>query len=185
ADGLDVGLDGQHHIEDERRVERVRGAGDVVDAGEVGGFGVRDGGVDDRRAGGLAGGGHALGGQRRDGDNGVIPVRDDLGADLVEGGGVVLAVEVLVLDAHAEFGGFGVELRLDGSADLVEAGVVHLLDDGDLVAGGGRLSGSGVGRRVGRDVDVYGSAAGRKAGEHGDGGQQGDELFHKVSPLQA
>ena len=95
--------------------------------------------IDDRGLGGLAGGGHALGGQRGDGNDGIVAIGDDLGADLVQRGGVVLAIEILVLNGDALLGGFGVQLGFDGGADLIQAGVVQLLDDGNLVGGAYRF----------------------------------------------
>ena len=119
ADGLGLGLDGEDHVHDGLGVQRVGGAGDIVDVGQVSGGGVRDGGVDDRGLGGLAGSGHALGGQRGDGNDGIVAIGDDLGADLVQRGGVVLAIEILVLNGDALLGGLGVQLGLDGGADLI------------------------------------------------------------------
>ena len=166
-------------------VQRVGRAGDIVDVGQVCGGGVGDGRVDDRGLGGLGGGGHALGGQRRDGNDGVIAVGDDLCADLVQRCGVVLAVEVLVLDRDALLGGLGVQLFLNSHADLVEAGVVELLDNGDLVAvSGGGVRGAlgsgrgGLGGRCGSVGGIGGVAAGGQAGHHGGGGQNSNKLFH-------
>ena len=172
ADGLDVGLNGEHHIHDGLGVQRVGRAGDIVDVGQVCGGGVGDGRVDDRGLGGLGGGGHALGGQRRDGNDGVIAVGDDL-------------CEVLVLDRDALLGGLGVQLFLNSHADLVEAGVVELLDNGDLVAvSGGGVRGAlgsgrgGLGGRCGSVSGIGGVAAGGQAGHHGGGGQNSNKLFH-------
>src|SRR5699024_6025848 len=141
--------------------------------------GVRDGGVDDRRAAGFAGGGHTLGGQRGDGDDRIVPVGNDLGADLGESGGVVLAVEHLVFDGRA-CGGFGVQFRLDGGADLVQAGVVHLLDDGDPVSG---LPGRGRLGSGGGNVGSPRGAAGGEGGHQRGGRQNGKQFFHKAAPF--
>ena len=185
ADGLDVGLNGEHHIHDGLGVQCVGRAGDIVDVGQVCGGGVGDGRVDDRGLGGLGGGGHALGGQRRDGNDGVIAVGDDLCADLVQRCGVVLAVEVLVLDRDALLGGLSAQLFLNSHADLVEAGVVELLDNGDLVAvSGGGVRGAlgsgrgGLGGRCGSVGGIGSEAAGGQAGHHGGGGQNSNILFH-------
>ena len=182
ADGLGLGLDGEDHIHDGLGVQRVGSAGDVVDVGQVSGGGVRDGGVDDRGLGGFAGGGHALGGQRGDGDDGIVAVGNDLGADLVQRGGVVLAVEILVLDGDALLGGLGIKLGLNSGADLVQAGVVQLLHHGNLVSGGvggGIRSGGGSSRAFGSGRSGgSGSTAGGQRSEHGGGGQYSNELFH-------
>ena len=153
--------------------------------------GSEDGGVDHRRLGGFAGRGHALGGQCGDGNDCIVAVRNHLGTDLVQGGGIVLAVEVLVLDGDALLGSLGVQFRLDGRADLVQTGVVHLLDNGDLVAvaGGGLRGGGAGGRRLrsggGSGGGIGGGATGGQAGHHGGGGQNSNKLFHGVSPFQA
>ena len=185
ADGLDVRLDGKHHIHDGLGVQRVGSAGDVVDIGQIRGGGVRDGGVDDRGLGALSSGGHALGSQRCNGDDGVVAVRDDLGADLVQRRGVVLAVEVLVLNGDALLGGLGVQLGLDGGADLVQAGVVELLHHGDLVAlgvgsgfSGGALGGDGGVGGNGGGGGISGGTTGGQAGHHSGSGQNSNELFH-------
>ena len=158
----------------------------VVDVGQVSGGGVADSRIDDRGLGGLGGGGHALGGQRRDGNDGVIAVGDDLCADLVQRCGVVLAVEVLVLDRDALLGGLGVQLFFNSHADLVEAGVVELLDNGDLIAvsGGSGVRGAlgsgrgSLGGRYGSVGGIGGEAAGGQAGHHSGGGQNSNKLFH-------
>ena len=183
ADGLDVRLDGKHHIHDGLGVQRIGGAGHIVNVGQVGGSGVGDRRIDDRGLGGLAGGGHALGGQRSNGDDRIIPIRDDLRADLVQRCGVILAVEVLVLDCNALLGSLGVQLGLNRHADLIEAGMIQLLHNGNLVAlgsgigcafcGGGSCLGSG-----GRSGGIGSGAAGSQRGHHSGGGQNSNKLFH-------
>ena len=170
-------------------VQRIGSARDIVNIGQVGSGRVGDGRVDDGRLGGLAGGGHALGGQRRNGNDRVVPVGDDLCADLVQRRGVVLAVEVLVLDCDALLSGFGVQLFFNGNADLVKAGMVKLLYHGDLVAlgggirrafcgGGGRLgSGRGNGGSIGSGT------AGGQRGHHSGSGQNSNKLFHGTISL--
>ena len=173
AHGLDAGVDGQHHVQDKGSVQRVRGTGDVGDAGEARGDGVGDGGIDHRDAGAVGGGSHALCGQGSDGDDGVKAGADDLGADLVQHRGVILAVEDLA--GHLQILLFrpGGELGLDSFTDLVQRSVVHLLNDGDF---------QGV-------FAAGGAAAGAQGQQHHQGQDQGSELtqihlFHNDSPFQ-
>ena len=117
------------------RMKAVFRASEVCHIGQARGSGVGDGGVDDGHIGAVSGGDHALGGQGGDGDDGVIVIAHDLRADLAQDGGVILTVEILVLDGDALFGSQRVQLGFHGGADLVQGGVVQLLDDG-----GNRLS---------------------------------------------
>ena len=187
ADGLDVGVGGQHHVQNEGGIQRVGGAGDVTKAGEAGGFGVGNGGIHNRNVGAVSGGDHALGGESCDGDDEVNAVAYHLCADLVQHGGVVLAVELLNVDLDALFLGQRLKLGDDGGADLIQRSVIQLLDNGDvefLYCGGGIGRGFG-GRRGsggGSGGGGFGSAGCLASGEHGEhhhnGQNQRNNLFH-------
>ena len=187
ADGLDVGVGGQHHVQNEGGVQGVGGAGDVIQSGETGGFGVGNSGVHNGDVGAVGGGDHALGGESCDGDDKVNAVADHLRADLVQHGGVVLAVELLNVDLDALFLGQRLKLGDDGGADLIQRSVIQLLDNGDvefLYCGGGIGRGFG-GRRGsggGSGGGGFGSAGSLASGEHGkhhhNGQNQRNNLFH-------
>ena len=157
-----VGISRQHHVDDEAGVQGVGSAGDGIHAGQACGFGIGAGGVDDGDVVAVGGGDHALGGQGGDGDDGVKIVGDHLGADLIQDSGVVLAVEDLELD------GSGGELCFDGSTDLVERGVIQLLDDGDP-----------------GDAVIGGGAAGGEDGQGHHGGENdAHKLFHRKTSIK-
>ena len=171
ADGLDVGVRGEDHVHDGVGVERVARAGDVVKPGQTGRLRVGDRGIDDGDA-AVGSVRHALGCQRTDGDDRVIPAAHDLRADLVEDGAIVLSVEVLIGDGHAL--GRGVKLGLNGVADLIERGVVELLHDGNLE--GLAVVVIAIGAGVIAAADKSGQA-------QGGGKDQSHNLFHGVFPL--
>ena len=175
ADLGDVRVLSEHHIHDELGVERVARAGDIVDAGELGGLGVGDGGVDDRRLGLLGGEGGDLRGGGSDGNDGVHAVGDGLIAQLLEDGLIALAGGDLILDGHTVIGGNLIQLGGDGVRDLVEGGVVELLDHSHLI-GLGLLC--AVVRLVGRRGVLC--AAGGEGQRHRAGKNEGQKLFHHV-----
>ena len=107
-------------------------AGDIGDAGELSGLGVGDGGVDNGSLGLFGGNGGGDGGIGGDGDDHIDLIGHDLGADLVQHGGIVLAVVDFDLDLDALLGGEPFQLGLDAGADLIQGGMLQLLDDGDL-----------------------------------------------------
>ena len=175
ANGLNVRVLGEHHVQDEVGVQGIGGAGHVL-GGQAGGLRVRNGGVHHRNVGTLGGVLHTLGGQGGNGHHRVVAVAHHLAADLVQGGGIVLAVELGVFNGHAQLGGLGVQLGLGGLADLVQAGVVQLLHNGHPVGfalgrAGSCLTGSGGGRRSGR-------TAGSQRQAHHSGERSGDHLVH-------
>ena len=170
AHRLDVRVGRQHHVQQQLYVQRVAGAGDIVDAGEVGHLRVADGAVDHRGLALLRHGHHLLGGQGADGQN--------LSADLRQRRGVVVAVEVLIADGETQLRRLGIQLGKDGVPDLVHGRVVQLPDHGDLVAAvrGGRLAATG---------GVLGGTAGAAGtGGQGQGERQGQgrgqKLLHRV-----
>ena len=182
AHGLNIRVLGKHHVQNKGGVQSVAGAGDPVDAGESRGGGVADGGVDDGGAQVLGGIDHALRRQGGDGDHGVIALAGHLGADLVEQALVILAVELRIVDGDAQLRRLGVQLGFHRLADLVQGGVVQLLNDGDLIPGH-PLSGGlgGVGGR-GSGGTGAGAAGGEGQGQRGGGGQRHGvlqiQLFH-------
>ena len=187
ADGLDVGVGGQHHVQNEGGVQGIGGAGDVTKAGEAGGFGVGNSGVHNGNVGAVGGGDHALGGESCDGDDKVNAVADHLRADLVQHGGVILAVELLNVDLDALSLGQLLKLGDDGGVDLIQRSMIQLLDDGDVEflgcwggIGGGFSSCRGSGGSGGSDG--FGSAGSLASGEHGkhhhNGQNQRNNLFH-------
>ena len=191
--GLDVGVDGQHHVQDEGGVQGVGGAGDVIQTGEARGFGVGAGGVDDGGAGALGGGDHGLGGERCDGDDHVHLVIQGLSADLTQHGGVVLAV--VIGDGQLHTGGFGSGLQLggDGLVNFIQGGMGQLLDDGygvalDFGGFGSGLSGYGGRGSSGRGSGGGGSGGSTAADQQGSGQNQGrndsSDFFHKNTPFQ-
>ena len=184
ADGLDVGLNGEHHIHDGLGVQCVGRAGDIVNVGQVCGGGVGDGRVDDRGLGGLGGGGHALGGQRRDGNDGVIAVGDDLCADLVQRCGVVLPLKSLysIVMPFSALGASSFSIATRISSRLAWSSCwtwrpcscqrrrcPRCSRAADAVVLGGRCGGVG---------GIGSEAAGGQAGHHGGGGQNSNKLFH-------
>ena len=120
--------------------------------------------------------------QGGDGDHGVIALAGHLGADLVEQALVILAVELRIVDGDAQLRRLGVQLGFHRLADLVQGGVVQLLNDGDLIPGH-PLSGGlgGVGGR-GSGGTGAGAAGGEGQGQRGGGGQRHGvlqiQLFH-------
>ena len=187
AYGLDVGVGGQHHVQNEGGVQGIGGTGDVIQSGETGGFGVGNGGVDNGNVGAVGGGDHALGGESCDGDDEVNAVAYHLRADLVQDGCVILAVELLNVDLDALFLRQRLELGDDGGADLIQRSVIQLLDNGDVEflgcwggIGGSFSSCRGSGGSGGSDG--FGSAGSLASGEHGEhhhnGQNQRNNLFH-------
>ncbi len=45
----DAGILRQHHVQNVFGIQRIAGAGNIVDAGELGGIGIGDGGIHHRR----------------------------------------------------------------------------------------------------------------------------------------
>ena len=181
ADLCGVGILGEHHIHDEIGIQGVAGAGDIADPGQLGSLRVGDCGVDHRGLGLLGGEGGDLGGGGGDGDDGIHTVGNGLIAQLLENGLVALTGGDLVFDLHILIGGDLIQLRSDGVGDLVQRGVVQLLDDGDLVGLGVSFGGRGsvlVGRTVGGGFGL--AAAGGQRQGHGTGKSQGQELLHHV-----
>ena len=178
AHRLDVGVLGQHHIQQQLHVQCVAGPGDIGDAGELGYLRIADGAVHHRGLGGLRRGYHLLGGGGADGDDDVIAVGDDLGADLGQGGGVVVAVKVLVVDGHVQLRLPGVQLGDDGVPDLIHGCVVQLPHDGYLIDAVGRGGGAGAGT-VGSSAAGAAGAGGQGQGQ-GQGERRGQKLLHGV-----
>ena len=178
AHGLNIGLGGEHHVQNEGGVQSIGGAGDVGDTGEAGGLGVGDGSVDHGDTRVFRGGGHGGGGQSGDGKNGVHLIGNHLGGDLVQHGGIVLPVVILVVDGNAFFGSHLVQFGLHGQPDFIQGSMVQLLDDGhveDLPGFGFR---SGRGRSGGGSGGCGGTAGGEQRSGQNQAGSDSKELFH-------
>ncbi len=177
-----IGVLGKHHVHDEFGVQCVAGAGDIVDAGEAGGLGVGNGGIDNGGLGLLCGEGGDLGGGGGDGDDGVHAVGDGLVGKLLQGALVVLAGGNVIFNGDAVISGDLVQLGGRGVGDLVQGGVVQLLDDGHLVGlgfGVGGFGGALVIRGIGGSFGL--AAAGGQGQRHGTGKGQGQEFLHYVA----
>ena len=85
----------------------------------------------------------------------------------------------MVLDRHLVVLGQLGQLRLNGLGDLVQGGVVHLLDDGHAIDGLAGLGGTAHARR--RSARLRGWAAGAKGQGYGRGGGNGKEPLHGVA----
>ena len=163
--GLDGGISGEHHIQNEGGVQCVGNAGDGGDAGEASALGIGDGGVNDGNVGALSGGDHALGGGGGDGDDHIHAVGNQLGADLVQGSGIVVAVVFFNVDGVIGGQSQLFQLGLDGFPDLIQGGVVQLLDDGNVEFGLGAFG-------------LCFAAGGQQGQGHHSGQEQRNQLFH-------
>ena len=174
----DSGILRKHHVHDEFGIQGVAGAGDIVDAGEAGGFGIGNGGIDHRRFRLLCGEGRDLGGGGGNGDDGVHTVGNGLIAELLEGTLIVLPGGDVVCNGHAVISGDLVQLCGNGVGNFVQRGVIQLLDDGHLIGFGFfRLAGSLLGIiAVGCGVGL--AAAGGQRQGHGTGKGHGQEFLH-------
>ena len=152
--------------------------------------GVGDGGEHHRSFRLLGGQGGDLGGGGGDGDDHVHTVGDGLVGQLLHHALVALAGAGLILDGDAVLGGDLAQPLLYGLGDLVQGGVILLLDDGDLVGlAAGRLGGV-VGRAhdhsgavgAGNDAAVAGAQGEGQGRGRGDGEELLDDvaLFHGV-----
>ena len=171
ADLLDIRVLREHHVKDEGGIQRVAGAGDVVDAGQVRGRGVGYCGVDDLDAGALSGEGRYLRGGGRDGDDDVDLIGYCLIAQLLENGLVVLAGAYGILDLDVTRGVHLIKAGGDRVCDLVERRMVKLLDYCDFY--GAVVLGGGGFRRCRRGA----AAAGRKGQHHGTGKEHCKDLL--------
>ena len=174
ANGLDLGVHSQHHVQNEGGVQGIGYAGDIGKPGQTGTLRIGDGGVDDGNIGILGGGDHVLCGHGGNGQDHIHTLVNHLGADLGQGAGVVLTVVVADGDAHMVFFCQGAKLGFHGGADLIQGGVIQLLDNGYgevlFIAGGG-------GFRLGS------AAAGEDRGGHQNGQQGSKQLFHNQNLL--
>ena len=173
ADLGDIGVLGEHHVHNKIGVERVARAGHIVDAGELRGLRVGNCGIDHRSLRVLGGERGDLRGGGGDGNDGVHAVGDGLIGKLLENGLVALAGGDLVLDLHALRLRKLIQLGGDGVCDLVERGVVELLDDRNTEA---------AGRTAVRPAVRLGilCAAGGEGQRHRAGKNEGQNLFHHV-----
>ena len=166
---------GKHHVQNLIGVQGIAGAGDVVHAGELHGLRIGDGGEDHRGLALLSGDGGHLGGGGGDGDNGVHTVGNGLVGQLAQDSLIALAGGHLILDRDAVFLRDGVQPGGNRVGDLVQGGVIHLLDHGHLIGFTGGGSGSAGLHRLPLRT------AGREGqGQRGRGGERQDsiQLFH-------
>ena len=177
ADGVDVGVDSQNEVHDGVRIQGVGGASDVRFGVEAGGGGVGNGGVDHGDVGVLHCSQHGGGGGSGHSHDDVYPIGHEVGADLVQVGlvGLCVGVVVGVVEGDALLLGHLVQTALHRLDDLVQGGVVHIVDDADLkglpcLAGGSRRSccaGGGAGRSArGRRAAAGQSQSGNSGGGH-------------------
>ncbi len=167
ADSVDIGVDGQDEVHDGVGVQGVGGAGDVGFGVETCGGGVGDSGVDHRDVGILHSGQHGGGGGGSHGHDDVHAVGHEVGTDLVQVGLVGLCVGVVVgiIEGDALLLAHLIQTALYRLHDLVQRGVVHIVDDAHLeglagLAGGrGSCAGSGsAGCRAGAGCTAAGQA---------------------------
>ena len=130
----DAGILRQHHVQNVLGIQRIAGAGNIVDAGELGGIGIGDGGIHHRRPAVLSRHGGHLSGGGGDGNDGIHLIGHGLIRQLLQhrliplpGGDGVANGDVLLLSDGIQPGG-------DGIGDLVQRGMIHLLDDGHGIA---------------------------------------------------
>ena len=96
-----------------------------------------------------------------------IAIGNHLRTNLIEDGGVILAVENLDFHRCILFIGQGKELAFRSGADFIQRGVIKLLHNGNLEAGLLSKNGNGTG-----------------GNGHGSGKNQTNQLFHhKISFL--
>ena len=149
----------------------------MIQAGEVCSSRVADGGVHNRNLIFGAGIGHTLSCQGGNGHHRIIAIGNHLGADLVQRGSVVLAVKIFILNGNALFGGFGVQLCFHSGADLIQAGVIQLLDHRNFVRLCGIICGSSFAAGSCSGIGAGGS------GRSGGGGGTATNFFMVKAPF--
>ena len=134
ADGVDVRVDGQDEVHDGVGVQGIGSAGDVLLAVKTGRDRVGDRRVDNGDVGILDRSQHGGGGGGSHGHDDVHVIGHKVGADLVQVGLVGLRVGVVVgiIKGHALFLAHLIQTALNGGDDLVQRGMVHIIDDAHL-----------------------------------------------------
>ena len=79
---------------------------------------------------------HDLRGRRRNRDDNIDFIGNQLGCDLLQNGAVSLTVVIIVviIEGYAEFLALGIEFALGILHDLVEGRVIDILYDADLIS---------------------------------------------------
>ena len=165
GDVLGVGVGGEDQVQDGVGVQIVGGAGDVGTGSlqalhQAGADGVRHGGKDHGDVGALGGGLHGHGHGGGYADHQVHLVGDEVGNDLVQHGGIGVAVIIADLKGDALLLADGSQLGFDVVHDLIQGCVIHIVADANLV-------GCGAGGAGGIVVVFF------AAGEEGQGQQGG------------
>ena len=200
ADGVDVRVDGQDEVHNGVGVQRIGGAGDVGFGVKTGGGGVGDGRVDHRDVGIFHSGQHGGGGGGSHSHDDVHAVGHEVGADLVQVGlvGLSVGVVIAVIKGDTLLLAQLVQTALHRLHDLVQGGVIDVVDnahfEGLARSGGGAGAGGSRGRSSGGRSGAAGcGTAARQAqcGEDGGGGcglqeaAAGDQVhgFHSGTPF--
>ena len=165
GDVLGVGGGGEDQVQDGVGVQIVGGAGDVGAGSlqalhQAGADGVGHGGKDHGDVGALGGGLHGHGHGGGYADHQVHLVGDEVGNDLVQHGGIGVAVIIADLKGDALLLADGSQLGFDVVHDLIQGCVIHIVADANLV-------GCGAGGAGGIVVVFF------AAGEEGQGQQGG------------
>ena len=156
TDGVDVRVDREDQVHDGIGVQRIGGAGNVLLAVKTGGRGVGNSRIDHGDIGVLDSGQHGGGGGGGNGHDDVHIVGHEVGTDLVQVGlvGLCVGVVVGVIEGDALLLAHLIQTALDGSDDLVQGSMIHVVDDANF-EGLARL-----GRSGGRRSSSAGSGAG-------------------------
>ena len=194
TDGIDAGVCRHDQVHDGVGVQGIGGAGDVLLTVKACGGGIGHSGVDHRDVGVLHSGQHSSGGGGGHGHDHIHAVGHKVCADLVQVGLVGLCVGVIigVVKGDAFLLTNGIQTALHRFHDLVEGGVVHIVDDAHLegLASGGSTAGGScgggdccTGGRAGSSAAAAGQCHGRNSGSGQSGLQEaaaGDhvQVFH-------
>ena len=178
TDGIDAGVCRHDQVHDGVGVQGIGGAGDVLLAVKACGGGVGHGRVDHRDVSILHSGQHGSGGGGGHSHDHVHAVGHKVCADLVQVGLVGLCVGVVigVIKGDALLLADGIQTALHRFYDLVEGGVVHIVDDAHLegLASGAAGSSCGGGDRcTGGRAGSSAAAAGQCHGRNSGSGQSG------------
>ena len=164
TDGINAGVCRHDQVHDGVGVQGIGSAGDVLLAVKTGRDRVGDRRVDNRDVGILDRSQHGGGGGGSHGHDDVHVIGHKVGTDLVQVGLVGLRVGVVVgiIKGHALFLAHLIQTALNGGDDLVQRGMVHIIDDAHL-EGLARFCRSSCRRGGGAGGGAGGSGRGRAA----------------------